>query len=122
MLFYTDPPTPVILPTDSIVTIGETFKMLCLATKDLEIVTIGYRWTKDGSPVDTSDPRVTVDGNLTITNFMEDDRGKYECIAELTISGITAQPVLWSLGSAFYTESTKRDASLCFDSLSFSRQ
>ena len=104
-VLFSDPPTPVIVPTDSIVTIGETITMPCLATGD-NIVLIGYRWTKDGSPVDTSDPRITVAGNLTVMNFMEADRGKYECIAELTIVGISAEPVLYSIGSAFYTEST----------------
>ena len=91
-------------PSDVLVTIGQTITMSCSAMLGTPVI-INYRWTKDNDIVGTSDQRVTLtNGNLSIENFMETDRGKYECIAELSISGINSPPVLWSVGSGFYTE------------------
>ena len=79
--------------------------MPCGVSTD-NIVTVVYQWTKDGIQVITDNNRVKLDGgDLNITNFMESDRGKYECFVRLSISGINAPPIVWSVGSAFYTES-----------------
>ena len=90
-----------------LVTVGNMIIMPCGVSTE-KIVTVEYQWTKDGSQVIVDNNRVKLsNGDLNITNFMDSDRGKYECFARLSVNGINAPPIIWSVGSAFYTESKR---------------
>ncbi|XP_024084878.1 tyrosine-protein phosphatase Lar isoform X3 [Cimex lectularius] len=73
-------------PTTKVVEIGHTALLLCSATGNPQPV---IRWVKANLPVKIGkDPRYTiltdshVQGALQITNTVEDDLGRYECVAE----------------------------------------
>ncbi|KAF4525354.1 hypothetical protein B566_EDAN007836 [Ephemera danica] len=80
-------------PTTKVVEIGHNAVLLCSATGH---PTPDIFWVRDLVPVDMSDPRYSVldGGALQIMQAVEDDQGKYECMAE-NIKGVeTSQPAV----------------------------
>ncbi|XP_063702711.1 tyrosine-protein phosphatase Lar isoform X2 [Culicoides brevitarsis] len=67
-------------PQTRVIEIGHTAVLQCKATGN-PIPKI--HWYRDQKRLDMNDPRYTLqDGNLQISNSQEDDKGKYECVAE----------------------------------------
>ena len=68
-------------------------------------ITVDYIWTKDSTPLSLGG-RVTMagdSGDLTITNIQKSDNGFYECSVELSVTGVSAGPLVKSVGSATIT-------------------
>ena len=65
---------------------------MCLAEFNTALIT--FTWTKNGSPVDTSNSRVTVtmtqsNSTLTINPLYTSDGGQYQCIGTIVNNGAT---------------------------------
>lgn len=70
-------------PQTRVIEIGHTAVLQCKATGN-PIPKI--HWYRDQKRLDMNDPRYTLqDGNLQISNSQEDDKGKYECVAENSV-------------------------------------
>ena len=69
---------------------GATSSLLCLVEFNTAPVTI--TWTRNGSPVDTSNSKVTVtmaqsNSTLTINPLHTSDGGQYQCIGTIVNNG-----------------------------------
>ena len=71
---------------------GATSTLLCLL--EFNAASVMFTWTRNGSPVDTSNSRVTVtmtqsNSTLTINPLHTSDGGQYQCIGTIVNNGTT---------------------------------
>lgn len=65
-------------------------------------ISVHWRWTKDGSPVDTSRMTLLNDGTLRINTVRENDAGTYVCRVESVAGNATTSGTLSVQGAYLY--------------------
>ena len=73
---------------------GDTINIPCRVIRS--DITPVYEWNRDGEVV--TDP-VPGTSELELSQVTQDDRGTYECVVILTVSGVGGQPLRESIGS-----------------------
>lgn len=88
---------------------GSTVSVPCHVTRN-DGTTFAYTWYRDGTEVD----RITGTGmgTLMLEGVMDNDRGRYECVVEITASGVGGQPLEEIIGAV-----TIGVGGMCYDVL-----
>lgn len=90
---------------------GEENVIVHCSVSDIANTDISYIWSKDGSTLNTINPKLTIfsNGSLLINNFdPTSDAGKYTCTVMVTAQGSNADPLSHVIGHAFITSGESR--------------